>query len=89
MTVTVGAPTAEGTIPTTVTYHYAANDTDGTEANKNLAAFTNHWIAVSQLPLTGEGGATPLLWLVVGGGLGALALLTAGGVAVWRKRRLI
>lgn len=89
VTVTVGAPTAEGTIPTTVTYHYAANDTDGTEANKNLAAFTNHWIAVSQLPLTGEGGATPLLWLVIGGGLGALALLTAGGVAVWRKRRLI
>lgn len=88
VTVTVGAPT-EDTIPTTVTYHYAANDTDGTEANKNLAAFTNHWIAVSQLPLTGEGGATPLLWLVVGGGLGALALLTAGGVAVWRKRRLI
>lgn len=89
VTVTVGAPTAEGTIPTTVTYHYAADDADGTEANKNLAAFTNHWIAVSQLPLTGEGGATPLLWLVIGGGLGALALLTAGGVAVWRKRRLI
>lgn len=89
VTVTVGAPTAEGTIPTTVTYHYAADDADGTEANKNLAAFTNHWIAVSQLPLTGEGGATPLLWLVIGGGLGALALLTAGCVAVWRKRRLI
>ena len=89
VTVTVGAPTAEGTIPTTVTYHYAADDADGTAANKNLAAFTNHWIAVSQLPLTGEGGATPLLWLVIGGGLGALALLTAGGVAIWRTRRLI
>ena len=89
VTVTVGAPTAEGTIPTTVTYHYAADDADGTEDNKNLAAFTNHWIAVSQLPLTGEGGATPLLWLVIGGGLGALALLTAGGVAIWRTRRLI
>lgn len=89
VTVTVGAPTAEGTIPTTVTYHYAADDADGTEANKNLAAFTNHWIAVSQLPLTGEGGATPLLWLVIGGGLGVLALLTAGGVAIWRTRRLI
>lgn len=89
VTVTVGAPTAEGTIPTTVTYQYAASDTDGTAANRNLAAFTNHWIAVSQLPLTGEGGATPLLWLVIGGGLGALALLTAGGVAIWRKRRLI
>lgn len=89
VTVTVGAPTAEGVIPTTVTYHYAADDADGTAANKNLAAFTNHWIAVSQLPLTGEGGATPLLWLVIGGGLGALALLTAGGVAIWRTRRLI
>lgn len=89
VTVTVGAPTAQGTIPTTVTYHYAADDADGTAANKNLAAFTNHWIAVSQLPLTGEGGATPLLWLVIGGGLGALALLTAGGVAIWRTRRLI
>ena len=89
VTVTVGAPTAEGTIPTTVTYHYAADDADGTAANKNLAAFTNHWIAVSQLPLTGEGGATPLLWLVIGGGLGVLALLTAGGVAIWRTRRLI
>ncbi|WP_242498763.1 DUF7604 domain-containing protein [Bifidobacterium pseudolongum] len=89
VTVTVGAPTAEGVIPTTVTYHYAADDADGTAANKNLAAFTNHWIAVSQLPLTGEGGATPLLWLVIGGGLGVLALLTAGGVAIWRTRRLI
>ncbi|MGO5062545.1 DUF7604 domain-containing protein [Bifidobacterium pseudolongum] len=89
VTVTVHVPTEGGTIPTRVTYLYDVNDTDDTESNKNLAAFTNHWIAVSQLPLTGEGGATPLLWLVVGGGLGALALLTAGGVAVWRKRRLI
>ncbi|WP_129971316.1 DUF7604 domain-containing protein [Bifidobacterium pseudolongum] len=90
VTVTVGVhPTEGGTIPTRVTYLYDVNDTDDTESNKDLAAFTNHWIAVSQLPLTGEGGATPLLWLVVGGGLGALALLTAGGVAVWRKRRLI
>lgn len=89
VTVTVHVPTEGGTIPTRVTYLYDVNDTDDTESNKDLAAFTNHWIAVSQLPLTGEGGATPLLWLVVGGGLGALALLTAGGVAVWRKRRLI
>ena len=89
VTVTVGPPTQEGTIPTTVAYRYAAGDADNTEANRNLAAFTNHWIAVSQLPLTGEGGATPLLWLAIGGGLGALALLTGGGVAIWRKRRLI
>ena len=51
--------------------------------------FTNTWIAVSNLPLTGEGGATPMLWLAIGGGLGALALLAAGGAAIWRKRRLI
>lgn len=51
--------------------------------------FTNIWVAVSNLPLTGEGGATPMLWLAIGGGLGALALLAAGGAAIWRKRRLI
>ncbi|MGO5044225.1 DUF7604 domain-containing protein [Bifidobacterium animalis] len=51
--------------------------------------FTNTWVAVSNLPLTGEGGATPMLWLAIGGGLGALALLAAGGAAIWRKRRLI
>lgn len=89
VSVTVGAPTREGTIPTTVAYSYAADDADGTEANKNLAAFTNHWIAVSQLPFTGEQGATPLAWLAVAGGLGALAVLSAVGISAWRRRHML
>lgn len=58
-------------------------------ATPAIVEFTNTWVAVSNLPLTGEGGATPMLWLAIGGGLGALALLAAGGAAIWRKRRLI
>lgn len=58
-------------------------------ADPAIVDFTNTWVAVSNLPLTGEGGATPMLWLAIGGGLGALALLAAGGAAIWRKRRLI
>ena len=54
VTVTVHVPTEGDTIPTGVTYRYGVNDTDDTESNKDLAAFTNHWIAVSQLPFTGE-----------------------------------
>ncbi|WP_239646279.1 DUF7604 domain-containing protein [Bifidobacterium cuniculi] len=85
---TAGDPefNADGTVKATVSYTYPDGDSDATDANKNLAAFTNRLKPVSKLPLTGEGGATPLLWLVIGGGLGALALLSAGGVAVWRKR---
>lgn len=44
---------------------------------------------VSQLPFTGEQGATPLAWLAVAGGLGALAVLSAVGISAWRRRRMI
>ena len=44
---------------------------------------------VSQLPFTGEQGATPLAWLAVAGGLGALAVLSAVGISVWRRRRML
>ncbi|MGO5463383.1 DUF7604 domain-containing protein [Bifidobacterium animalis] len=89
VTVTVHVPTEGGTIPTRVTYLYDVNDTDDTESNKDLAAFTNHWIAVSQLPFTGEQGATPLAWLAVAGGLGALAVLSAVGISAWRRRHML
>lgn len=89
VTVTVHVPTEGGTIPTGVTYLYDVNDTDDTESNKDLAAFTNHWIAVSQLPFTGEQGATPLVWLAVAGGLGALAVLSAVGISAWRRRHML
>lgn len=79
----------DGTVQATMTYDYADDDADHVAANQQRAAFTNKVKSVSKLPLTGEGGATPLLWLVVGGGFAALAMLTAGGVALWRKRHLI
>lgn len=76
------------TVTVTVQYDTTQNTWIAT-ATPPIVEFTNTWVAVSNLPLTGEGGATPMLWLAIGGGLGALALLAAGGAAIWRKRRLI
>lgn len=76
------------TVTVTVQYDTTQNMWIAT-ATPASVEFTNTWVAVSNLPLTGEGGATPMLWLAIGGGLGALALLAAGGAAIWRKRRLI
>ena len=76
------------TVTVTVQYDTTQNTWIAT-ATQPIVEFTNTWVAVSNLPLTGEGGATPMLWLAIGGGLGALALLAAGGAAIWRKRRLI
>ena len=51
-------------------------------------AFTNHYIAVSALPLTG--GTTDREWLFVGGVVGGLAVLLVGAAGVWNgKKRLV
>lgn len=51
-------------------------------------AFTNHYIAVSVLPLTG--GMTDRQWLFVGGVVGGLAVLLIGAAGVWNgKKRLV
>ena len=51
-------------------------------------AFTNHYIAVSALPLTG--GMTDRQWLFVGGMVGGLAVLLIGAAGVWNgKKRLV
>lgn len=51
-------------------------------------AFTNHYIAVSALPLTG--GMTDRQWLFVGGVIGGLAVLLIGAAGVWNgKKRLV
>nr|WP_304310642.1 FctA domain-containing protein [Bifidobacterium catenulatum] len=51
-------------------------------------AFTNHYIAVSALPLTG--GMTDRQRLFVGGAVGGLAVLLIGAAGVWNgKRRLV
>lgn len=54
-----------------------------------IAGRITNYPAVSQLPLTGEGGATPLAWLAVAGGLGALAVLSAVGISAWRRRHML
>lgn len=51
-------------------------------------AFTNHYIAVSALPLTG--GMADRQWLFVGGAVGGLAVLLIGAAGVWNgKKRLV
>lgn len=68
-----------------VSYEYGENDSDRT--NTESAQFTNKYVAISSLPLTG--GTTGRDWLVYGGGLGLMALLAAAGYTVWRKRQLV
>lgn len=68
-----------------VSYEYGENDSDRT--NTESAQFTNKYVAISSLPLTG--GKSARDWLVYGGGLGLMALLAAAGYTVWRKRQLV
>ncbi|QHB61881.1 Spy0128 family protein [Bifidobacterium adolescentis] len=50
--------------------------------------FTNRYVAVSALPLTG--GATGRQWLLVGGVIGGLAVLLIGAAEIWNnKKRLV
>ncbi|WP_131203308.1 DUF7604 domain-containing protein [Bifidobacterium longum] len=73
----------------TVTVTIAKND-DGQWAatvNDNNPTFTNKYVAISSLPLTG--GTTGRDWMVFGGGVGLMALLAAAGYTVWRKRQLV
>lgn len=54
----------------------------------NPIAFTNTYVAVSALPLTG--GMTDRQWLFVGGVVGGLAVLLIGAAGVWNgKKRLV
>lgn len=48
-------------------------------------AFTNTYVAVSALPLTG--GTTDRQWLLVGGSIGGLAVLLVGAAGVWNSRK--
>ncbi|MBL3899556.1 VWA domain-containing protein [Bifidobacterium longum subsp. suis] len=57
------------------------------DVTSNVAEFTNRYVAVSSLPLTG--GKSARDWLIYGGGLGLMALLAGAGYTVWRKRQLV
>lgn len=51
----------------------------------NVAKFTNTYVAVSALPLTG--GTTDRQWLLVGGSIGGLAVLLVGAAGIWDSRK--
>lgn len=87
-TVTVAVPANMGT--PTVSIRQVKDDNGKTVDNQsaNVAKFTNTYVAVSALPLTG--GTTDRQWLLVGGSIGGLAVLLVGAAGVWNsKKRLV
>lgn len=88
-TVTVTVPADMGTL--TVSIKQVKDDNGKTvddNQSANVAKFTNTYVAVSALPLTG--GTTDRQWLLVGGSIGGLAVLLVGAAGVWNsKKRLV
>ena len=87
-TVTVIVPADMGT--PTVSIKQVTDDNGKTVDNQSadVAKFTNTYVAVSALPLTG--GTTDRQWLLVGGSIGGLAVLLVGAAGIWNsKKRLV
>ncbi|WP_430492696.1 Spy0128 family protein [Bifidobacterium catenulatum] len=86
-TVTVTVPVDMG--EPTVSIKQVKDDNGKTvDQSANVAKFTNTYVAVSALPLTG--GTTDRQWLLVGGSIGGLAVLLVGAVGIWNsKKRLV
>lgn len=84
-TVTVTVPADMGR--PTVSIKQVKDDNGKTVDNQsaNVAKFTNTYVAVSALPLTG--GTTDRQWLLVGGSIGGLAVLLVGAAGVWNSRK--
>ena len=83
-----GAWTASVTSVTKVQDDNGKEVPESQSASTQPVAFTNHYIAVSALPLTG--GTTDRQWLFVGGVVGGLAVLLIGAAGVWNgKKRLV
>ena len=88
-TVTVKVPADMGTPKVSIKQ---GKDDNGEAVDDNqsvdVAQFTNTYVAVSALPLTG--GMTDRQWLFVGGAVGGLAVLLIGAAGVWNgKKRLV
>lgn len=83
-----GAWTASVTSVTKVQDDNGKTVSESQSVSTQPVAFTNHYIAVSALPLTG--GMTDCQWLFVGGVVGGLAVLLIGAAGVWNgKKRLV
>ncbi|MGE4627471.1 Spy0128 family protein [Bifidobacterium catenulatum subsp. kashiwanohense] len=83
-----GAWTASVTSVTKVQDDNGKTVSESQSVSTQPVAFTNHYIAVSALPLTG--GMTDRQWLFVGGAVGGLAVLLIGAAGVWNgKKRLV
>ena len=91
VTVSKNAAGEWGSAVTSVTKMLDDNGKTVSESQDDInkpVAFTNHYIAVSALPLTG--GTTDRQWLFVGGAVGGLAVLLIGAAGVWNgKKRLV
>ena len=89
-TVIVTVPAGMGTPTVSIKQVKDDNGNGKTVDNQsaNVAKFTNTYVAVSALPLTG--GMTDRQWLFVGGVVGGLAVLLIGAAGVWNgKKRLV
>ena len=83
-TVTVKVPTDMGT-PTVSIKRVKDDNGNPVDESEDVAKFTNTYVAVSALPLTG--GTTDRQWLLVGGSIGGLAVLLVGAAGVWNSRK--
>lgn len=86
-TVTVTVP-ADMDTPTVSIKQVKDDNGKPVDKSADVAKFTNTYVAVSALPLTG--GMTDRQWLFVGGVVGGLAVLLIGAAGVWNgKKRLV
>lgn len=87
-TVTVTVPADMGTPTVSIKRVKDDNGKPVDNQSANVAKFTNTYVAVSALPLTG--GTTDRQWLFVGGVIGGLAVLLIGAAEIWNnKKRLV
>ena len=84
-TVTVTVPADMGTPTVSIKQVKDDNGEPVNNRSVNVAEFTNTYVAVSALPLTG--GTTDRQWLLVGGSIGGLAVLLVGAAGVWNSRK--
>lgn len=87
-TVTVTVPADMGTPTVSIKQVKDDNGKPVNNQSANVAKFTNTYVAVSALPLTG--GTTDRQCLFVGGVIGGLAVLLIGAAEIWNnKKRLV